>query len=167
MSTIEHILGPGWTPTYTLRSVLLSVQSLMNKEPYFNEPGYEKRYHDKLQHRESKKYNERIIYETIRVAVLDMVDNGFDAEQMPSALKQIVLNSFKTNYKFYEDLIESKKKFYSKVMEDHMGSSLGKYDYASLLLRLQGLKQKLGLKNVSEGNSSSHQPYSYKKIKTI
>ena len=32
--------GPGWTPTQSLLSVLVSIQSLLNDKPYHNEPGY-------------------------------------------------------------------------------------------------------------------------------
>lgn len=34
--------GPSWSPAQSLSTVLLSIQSLMNEKPYFNEPGFEK-----------------------------------------------------------------------------------------------------------------------------
>jgi ubiquitin-conjugating enzyme E2 Z len=38
--------GPAWTTINTISTVLLSIQSLMNQNPYYNEPGYQK---EKLQ----------------------------------------------------------------------------------------------------------------------
>lgn len=32
--------GPSWSPSQHLSSLLVSIQSLMNDNPYFNEPGY-------------------------------------------------------------------------------------------------------------------------------
>ncbi len=34
--------GPGWSAVQNLRSVLISIQSLMNATPYRNEPGFDK-----------------------------------------------------------------------------------------------------------------------------
>ena len=33
--------GPAWLPSQSIASVLMSIQSLMNSNPYFNEPGHE------------------------------------------------------------------------------------------------------------------------------
>lgn len=33
--------GPGWSPAMSLQSVLLSIQSLLCENPYFNEPAFE------------------------------------------------------------------------------------------------------------------------------
>ena len=33
--------GPAWLPSQSIASVLMSIQSLMNNNPYFNEPGHE------------------------------------------------------------------------------------------------------------------------------
>ena len=33
--------GPAWSPAQSLSSVLISIQSLMNENPYHNEPGFE------------------------------------------------------------------------------------------------------------------------------
>ena len=33
--------GPAWSPAQSLSSVLISIQSLLNENPYHNEPGFE------------------------------------------------------------------------------------------------------------------------------
>jgi len=79
----------------SLSSVLLSIQSLMNPKPYHNEPGYEVA----KDHRAVDKYNDYIQYQTLRVAVYDMVKNQLGPEScMPEALKFIVRNLFPSMY---------------------------------------------------------------------
>jgi ubiquitin-conjugating enzyme E2 Z len=63
--------GPGWTQIQTMLSTLLSIQSLMNPNPYHNEPGYEV----ERQSGDVEKYNQVITHETIRVAVCGMLEN--------------------------------------------------------------------------------------------
>lgn len=60
----------------TTKSVLISIRSLMNENPFFNEPGYEKK--EKAYESESRAYNERVTHDTLRVAVIDMVTNALD-----------------------------------------------------------------------------------------
>lgn len=57
--------GPSWTPVQTLSSVLLSILSLMNAQPYHNEPGFE---HERTPG-DAQLYNDIIRHETLRVAV--------------------------------------------------------------------------------------------------
>eukprot|EP00045_Choanoeca_perplexa_P006803 m.58819 g.58819 ORF g.58819 m.58819 type:complete len:706 (+) comp13795_c0_seq1:83-2200(+) len=63
--------GPGWDPTVsTLLQVLLSIQSLiMVPDPYYNEPGFERR----ATQRESTLYNSALQYQTARVAILGLL----------------------------------------------------------------------------------------------
>mmetsp|Transcript_19935 Transcript_19935/g.59612 ORF Transcript_19935/g.59612 Transcript_19935/m.59612 type:complete len:636 (-) Transcript_19935:63-1970(-) len=67
--------GPGWdAKTSTLLQVFLSIQSLiLVDEPYFNEPGFESRPHAK---KECAEYNQAIQYQTMAVAMLEMLRDG-------------------------------------------------------------------------------------------
>lgn len=76
LSILGTWTGPGWTSVMTTKSVLISIQSLMNEKPFFNEPGYEKK--EKSYESESRAYNERVAHDTLRVAVIDMVSNALD-----------------------------------------------------------------------------------------
>lgn len=79
--------GPGWTPTNTLSSVLLSIQSLMSEQPLRNEPGLEC---DEDVSR-VRAYSDMIAFETMRVAVLDNVKRP---DCMCPPLREIMLRSF-------------------------------------------------------------------------
>lgn len=60
--------GPSWTTSCQLRTVLVSIQSLLNEHPIQNEPG-----HEKENGRDDKVYSEIIRYENIAVGVVRML----------------------------------------------------------------------------------------------
>jgi ubiquitin-conjugating enzyme E2 Z len=138
--------GPAWTTVNTISTVLLSIQSLMNENPYYNEPGYEKDNlpNDSQTKEKVQNYNEVILHETIRVAVIDMLsENSCDARNMPQVLKNVMIDSFKENYKYFEDIVKSKLKLTNKTMRDPFGHREIKLDYEKLLEKLHSLKSKL------------------------
>eukprot|EP00930_Biecheleria_cincta_P003824 TRINITY_DN104736_c0_g1_i1.p1 TRINITY_DN104736_c0_g1~~TRINITY_DN104736_c0_g1_i1.p1 ORF type:complete len:212 (-),score=19.86 TRINITY_DN104736_c0_g1_i1:103-738(-) len=62
--------GPSWSTTLTLRTVLVSIQSLLSEHPIQNEPG-----HESETGKNDVLYNEIIQYENIAVAVVKMLKN--------------------------------------------------------------------------------------------
>jgi len=60
--------GPSWTTSCNLRTVLVSIQSLLNEHPIQNEPG-----HEKECGKDDKAYSEIIRYENVAVAVVRML----------------------------------------------------------------------------------------------
>lgn len=62
--------GPSWTTSCNLRTVLVSIQSLLNEHPIQNEPG-----HEKETGKDDKAYSEIIRYENIAVGVVHMLKN--------------------------------------------------------------------------------------------
>lgn len=60
--------GPSWTTSCNLRTVLVSIQSLLNDHPIQNEPG-----HEKENGKDDKAYSEIIRYENIAVGVIRML----------------------------------------------------------------------------------------------
>lgn len=112
--------GPPWTPAMNLQSVVLSIQSLLNKEPFYNEPGYTKseRYDEK-----SQEYTDRVTVDTLKVAVLGMVMNKYaDTSCMPKELKEKVHFIFIYHYDEYMDCItanmQKNEKVYQKLKKD-------------------------------------------------
>lgn len=72
--------GPGWTSAQTLSSVLLTIQSLLMKDPLTNEPGYEVR--KAYTEQKHKLYETLITYENFRTAIFRMLETpplGFEA----------------------------------------------------------------------------------------
>ena len=63
--------GPSWSSSQSIGSVLLSVQSLLGEHPATNEPGFNSRTTPQA----SAAYDAIIAHETLRVAVLDVLQN--------------------------------------------------------------------------------------------
>lgn len=60
--------GPSWTTSCNLRTVLVSIQSLLNEHPIQNEPG-----HEKETGKNDRLYSEIIGYENIAIGVVRML----------------------------------------------------------------------------------------------
>ena len=148
--------GPGWTSVMTTKSVLISIQSLMCENPFYNEPGFEGK--DGSYKKESEQYNQRIHYQRLEVAVNDMVERSLGEDSrltMPQVLKEIVIKSFFKRIEFYEKECKDSMKMDGKNIDDRYGGFLGfssharsgqhypKYDYKTQLERIKKLKDKI------------------------
>ena len=71
LSILGTWTGPAWTPAQSLASVLISIQSLMCENPYYNEPGFSV----ERSPGDSERYNNIIRHETLRIAVCDVLDS--------------------------------------------------------------------------------------------
>ncbi|KAM7535982.1 hypothetical protein Aperf_G00000099238 [Anoplocephala perfoliata] len=129
--------GPQWTPTQNLTTVLLSIQSLMNDEPYYNEPGFENR----INRVASSNYNETIKHETLRCAVCDVVERQFD---YPDDLYEIVKSTFLEQYNDYIETCDNNSSKDGSSMYGHAGIlAQNKFQYLQIKSRLLALKARL------------------------
>jgi len=67
LSIINTWKGEGWTSSQTIRSVLMTLVSIMNEEPILNEPGVHR------SHRDFAKYHEIVAYKNIDFCFLEML----------------------------------------------------------------------------------------------
>ena len=98
--------GPGWTPCLSTCEVLLSIQSLMNKNPIVNEPGYENLTIENSP--EARKYIKLLEFHNHLIAVVQMIENiptGF------GCFKELIESKFCELYK--ENLEFIRKKAFS------------------------------------------------------
>lgn len=130
--------GPAWSPAHSLTSVLLSIQSLLSNKPYHNEPGYEY----EVQPGDVQSYNEVVQHETLRVAVVGMLDNDF-AITMPSSLVDVMQKHFLLFHEFYVTLAHSKLNLNNLPMHDPFGTNKGWFCYNILLGRLEDILRRL------------------------
>lgn len=75
ISILNTWSGPQWTSCQSLKSVLLSLQTIFDNDPLKNEPGYEK---SSIYHKE---YSAIIAYENIRVCIYELMKSppkGFE-----------------------------------------------------------------------------------------
>ncbi|KAH8034894.1 hypothetical protein HPB51_003181 [Rhipicephalus microplus] len=68
LSILGTFPGPAWSPVQNIGTVLLSIQSLMNEEPYYNEPCAPPL--PVL----AARYSDRVRHDTVRVAICDAVE---------------------------------------------------------------------------------------------
>ncbi|KAE8739665.1 hypothetical protein FOCC_FOCC014842 [Frankliniella occidentalis] len=128
--------GPSWSPSMSLSSVILSIQSLLCEYPYHNEPGHEmeKDLGDSVQ------YNEVILHETIRVAVVGMIRN--DALLiMPPALELYMQQQFALHVDFYMSVAQKKETLTgNQIIDPLYGETSTRYfQYSSLLSDLRSI----------------------------
>lgn len=132
--------GPAWSPAQCIGSVLISIQSLMTENPYYNEPGFE----TERRPGDAKRYNTIIQHETIRVAVCDAVESCLTSYSLcPPPLKEVILSSFPANYDRYEEVVRSQLDLSGIRMSDPFGTRRGQYQYDALLQRLEKLKEEV------------------------
>ena len=89
--------GPSWRPIMTLRSVLLSINSLMGEFPINNEPGWEK---IKPDHISSINYNMFITFYTYKIGIIDVLTGKF--KKLYKMFKNEINQEYKKNK---EDLL--------------------------------------------------------------
>lgn len=116
--------GPAWSPAQQLSGLLISIQSIMNDKPYFNEPGCSRVIKDAiwtcymviswwrdvlicvLQEAypgDVKRYNDFVRYQTLRVAVCGMMKNECHLN-IPQQLQDIMEQTFFQYFDQYMDV---------------------------------------------------------------
>lgn len=135
--------GPGWCAANSLRSVLLSIQSIMNEKPYYNEPGHEAVASSKSASNLSMRYNDIIRHETIRVAVIGMMEeNSNDSRNMPAELREKITEVFKAKISFYEKVISENSTLDGRqMMNPFIGCKIGIFMYMALQVKIDELKK--------------------------
>lgn len=135
--------GPSWTIAMNLGTVLLSIQSLMNKEPYKNEPGYE----NSTDFAAIEKYSRHVKYNTYAHAIFGMLDNPTCGDLFQTESWRY----FMTNFQKIKENLENEP--------DYSGSLLSSgYYFSKLVPTLLSLKEKgdmMELKIDTDSNSDS------------
>lgn len=107
--------GESWNPkTSTFLQVMVSIQSLIFVEqPYFNEPGYEKKMNSDVVMKTSNEYNEEKQYQTINLAMINMINNP------PVGYEDVIANHFRMKKQEIIDktlIWENKCKIHNNIM---------------------------------------------------
>ncbi|XP_064396848.1 ubiquitin-conjugating enzyme E2 Z-like [Halichondria panicea] len=124
--------GPPWSPTQSLQSVLLSIQTLMNEKPYHNEPGFEREHNPG----EVEHYNDIIRHETLRVAVCDALENN----KCPPDLFELKKSTFVSLYECYmATATETASRLDGQPMMDPFRINKGTFNFKKIISRLEKL----------------------------
>lgn len=99
--------GPGWKSVMNLRSVVLSIQSLLHDFPIINEPGFE---NTKSSDNISIQYNYYLTYYNYEIAILEIlknIDNNNQSFGYITNFKEEIKSEFKKNYKILSNNLKS------------------------------------------------------------
>jgi len=125
--------GPAWSPSQTLSTVLISIQSLMGPAPYHQEPGYE----SEMWPGDSKRYNECIQHETLRAAVCDMIESKV---VVPPPLTHVMRMTFESLRGLYADVAKAHAHKDGQPLQDPFRANVGTFCYAKLMERITAIK---------------------------
>lgn len=127
--------GPGWTPIYTIKSILLILKAtVLNEEPLRNEPGYETAPESIV-----KAYSDHIRYKNLEVALCNQLTNF---PKSCAGVEDAVRAHFRKNKKRILSYVR-------RLAKNHNGVTLheGAYemrpvttDYCGLLARIESLE---------------------------
>jgi ubiquitin-conjugating enzyme E2 Z len=112
-------------------STLLSIQSLMNPNPYHNEPGFE----EERDKGAVESYNDCIRHESVRVAVVGMLKHP----TCGALFRDEIVSHFKAKFQFYLELCEKYKHLSNQQMRDPFSNERGSFAYDKLVDELKQL----------------------------
>lgn len=103
LSILNTWRGEQWTGCQTIRSILLTILSILDKQPLLHEPGITEK------HRDFENYNKIITFKTVETAIINVLSN--DCSCCPIKFKQIfdehIKGNFEKNKKEILDLIQT------------------------------------------------------------
>jgi len=149
VSLLNTWTGDQWTSCQTISTVLLTLCTLLCKDPLLNEPGVTKH------HNEFENYTKIIEYSNIDVAVGDVI-NKKQGLFLPffDGFYHIVLENFKKNYqeliKFLDKKIDETKNNESKLIKGGFYNMTVTLDYPLLKQKIVILYTKHIIQKVSE-----------------
>lgn len=109
LSILNTWKGPQWSGCNTISTVLLTLCTVLNEEPFLNEPGITKN------HINYENYNISLIYSNLSVAILGVLKNEKinNIKSIKKRFSKEVLEVFKKNYQNIIDNIETYEKKYT------------------------------------------------------
>jgi ubiquitin-conjugating enzyme E2 Z len=144
ISLLNTWRGEQWTSCQSISTVLLTLCTLLCKEPLLNEPGVV------LAHKDRIAYNSIIEYSNINIAICDIV-SGENNMKFFNLFSHHVNANFIKNYDKIMDFIENKKIFPLTILNTSLYNMSIKIDYTLLYHKITSLdKSKPNNSNAKE-----------------
>jgi ubiquitin-protein ligase len=121
LSILGTWAGPKWEPVMTLKSVLLSIQSLMCENPLRNEPGY-----DCIHSSDTKalQYTQYVIYNTYKIGIMMVINSSLSYNvNLLELFRTEIMDNLKKNYNNLKNDLLSYAEIYGST--PLMASSIG------------------------------------------
>jgi ubiquitin-conjugating enzyme E2 Z len=100
LSILNTWRGEQWSSCQTISSILLTLVSILDKNPLCNEPGFT------VSHADNIPYNKMIYYKNFETAINGIINNTYAPAEYKH-FKDIVMSTFCTNYPEIIKLIKS------------------------------------------------------------
>ncbi|KAH8032733.1 hypothetical protein HPB51_001431 [Rhipicephalus microplus] len=146
LSILGTEIGLAWSPVQTISNLLLSIQSLLVKEPFLNEPLLAEAFLN-----DSHDYKRKLEHETIKVTVSNAVEACMQENPpCPLDLVAVIISEFTEHYDKYVRKVKSLLHLTGTVMEKtFLGPNLEDttFQYKALLTRLMKLNEGLNSTN--------------------
>ena len=148
LSMLNTWRGEQWTSCLTIKSVLLTLTSIMDNLPMLHEPGVTEKHHD------FTNYHTMILFKNIDFSCIEILSNFMNTTIIPFDMEYkeyfytIMVDSFKKNANSMKDIIKKSvktnnvNKFYSISGMYNMSFYI---DFNKLLEKLIGLSKKHGI----------------------
>jgi len=138
-----------WRSIYSIHYILRAIQSLiMTQKPYHNEPGYEELNSQYSKSEDVQLYSDKVTHEVIRLAVCLALEDCLSGKR-ENPFVDIMKHYFLLYYDVYvrkinEGLLSKDgTEFQMMPFEYSENGAYGRFNYKSLLIRLQEIKGKL------------------------
>ena len=142
--------GPKWSSVQTIKSVLLSIQSLMNENPITNEPQYE---NVELTDNRSIEYNKYIEYYKYQFAIYFVLEN----EDFFPYFNDIIQKYFVDNFDKFIEKMENLSSLDGSIVKTFIWSHSININYKELIDKFKTLYEKFKNKDFSDLKTSCHQ----------
>ena len=105
LSILNTWKGEQWTGCQSIRTILLTIMSILDDKPLLHEPGFNEKHHD------FDNYNEIILYKNIEFSINKLMTK--DSNYCPAIFIQLFTdemdNQLKQKYDYILNILESKK----------------------------------------------------------
>lgn len=103
LSILNTWRGDQWTGCQTIKSVLLTITSIMDKEPLLHEPGITKK------HPDFENYSNIILYKNINHSINHVLNNKSQYKQFFDLFEEKIIENFKNNKNDVLTILEANK----------------------------------------------------------
>lgn len=125
ISLLNTWKGDQWSSCQTISSVLLTLCTILTKNPLLNEPGV------KETDKDIENYNKIINYKNISIGIVDVLNKNYFIEKF-SVFRDIICDEFRSNYNKILECIDKNMKYNGYVVATAWYSSTTKIHNASL-----------------------------------
>lgn len=144
ISLLNTWKGDQWSSCQTISSILLTLCTILTKDPLMNEPGVKKTDKDIVN------YNKMITYKNISIGIINVLKKSYFIERF-SEFRDTICNEFRSNYNSILENIDKNMKYNNEIIATAWYSSSTKthtviLNYKQLRENIEELNKEFELK---------------------